>query len=89
VSQRSVQRRFLRTAGLTHSAARQIERARYAALLLKQGVSILDTVDRAGYFDQPHMTRSMRYFIGRTPAEIARQSRPVRLSFLYKTAPFR
>jgi hypothetical protein len=89
LSRRSVQRRFLQTAGLTHSAARQIERARYATLLLRQGVSILDTVHRAGYFDQPHMTRSMRHFIGRTPAEISRQSRPVRLSFLYKTTPFR
>ena len=88
LSLRSVQRRFLRTAGLTHSAARQIERARYAALLLKQGVSILDTVHRAGYFDQPHLTRSMRHFIGRTPAQISRQSRPVQLSFLYKTTPF-
>jgi hypothetical protein len=89
LSLRSVQRRFLRTAGLTHSTARQIERARYAALLLKQGVSILDTVHRAGYFDQPHMTRSMRRLIGRTPAEVSRKSRPVQLSFLYKTIPFR
>ena len=89
LSLRSVQRRFLRTAGLTHSAARQIERARYAALLLKQGVSILDAVHSAGYFDQPHMTRSMRRFIGRTPAEVSRRSPAVQLSFLYKTTPFR
>ena len=89
LSLRSVQRRFLRTIGLTHSGARQIERARYAALLLKQGVSILDTVHRAGYCDQPHMTRSMRRFIGRTPAEVSRQSPPMQLSFLYKTTPFR
>ena len=89
LSLRSVQRRFLRTAGVTHSAARQIERARYAALLLKQGVPILDTVHRAGYFDQPHMTRSMRRLIGRTPGEISSQGRPVQLSYLYKTTPFR
>jgi hypothetical protein len=89
LSLRSVQRRFLRTAGLTHSAARQIERARYAAHLLKRGVSILDTVHGAGYFDQPHMTRSMRHLIGRTPAEVGRQSQPVQLSYLYKTTPFR
>jgi AraC-like DNA-binding protein len=89
LSLRSVQRRFLRTAGVTHTAARQIERARYAALLLKQGVPILDTVHQAGYFDQPHMTRSMRYFIGRTPAEVGGRSRPAQLSYLYKTTPFR
>ena len=49
----TIQRRFLRATGLTQSAARQIERARYATHLLQQGVSILDTVLEAGYFDQP------------------------------------
>jgi hypothetical protein len=39
----------------------------------------------AGYFDQPHLTRSLKYLIGQTPAEIARVTR--QLSFLYKTAP--
>ena len=86
---RSVQRRFLHAAGLTRSATRQIERARYATLLLRQGRSILDTIHEAGYFDQPHLTRSMRYFIGRTPAELVRGDRPEQLSFLYGTTPFR
>jgi AraC-like DNA-binding protein len=88
LSLRSVQRRFLQTAGVTHSAARQIERARYATLLLQQGISILDTIEEAGYFDQPHLTRSLKYFIGLTPAQLLRQSRPEQLSFLYKTTPF-
>jgi AraC-like DNA-binding protein len=88
LSLRSVQRRFLQAAGVTQSAVRQIERARYATLLLQQGVSILDTIDKAGYFDQPHLTRSLKYFIGQTPAQILRQSQPEQLSFLYKTRPF-
>ncbi len=88
LSLRSVQRRFLQATGVTQSAARQIERARYAAILLQQGVSILDTIEEAGYFDQPHLTRSMRYFIGLTPAQIICNSRPEQLSFLYKTMPF-
>ena len=88
LSLRSVQRRFLQAAGLTQSATRQIERARYATLLLQKGVSILDTIEQAGYFDQPHLTRSLKYFIGQTPAQILRQSGPEQLSFLYKTTPF-
>jgi len=71
MSIRTVRRRFLRTTGLTPGYLRQIERARRAAVLLQHGVSILDTVYQAGYFDQPHMTRSLKHFIGQTPAQIA------------------
>jgi AraC-like DNA-binding protein len=85
---RSVQRRFLQATGITQSAIRQIERARYATLLLQQGVSIPDTTHQAGYFDQPHLTRSLKYFIGKTPAQIREKSQPEQLSFLYQTTPF-
>lgn len=88
LSRRSVQRRFLQATGVTQSTARQIERARYATLLLQQGVSIPDTAMQAGYFDQPHLTRSLKYFIGQTPAQILCKSQQQQLSFLYKTAPF-
>jgi len=70
LSLRSVQRRFLGATGLTHAAVRQIERARHAVSLLNRGVSILDTVDQAGYADQPHLTRSLKHFVGQTPAQI-------------------
>jgi hypothetical protein len=70
LSLRTVQYRFLRSTGLSRRTIRQIERARYAAALLKQGVSIFDTVYEAGYSDQPHLTRSLKHFIGQTPAEI-------------------
>lgn len=39
----------------------------------------------AGYFDQAHLTRSLKYRMGQTPAEIARARE--QLSFLYKTTP--
>jgi AraC-like DNA-binding protein len=87
-SLRSVQRRFLQVAGITQSAARQIERARYATLLLRQGDSIADATYGAGYFDQPHLTRSLNYFIGQTPARVMRENQSEQLSFLYKTQPF-
>ena len=88
LSLRSVQRRFLQATGVTQNVARQIERARYATLLLQQGVSIPDTIHEAGYFDQPHLTRSMKYFIGQTPAQVLHHSQSEQLSFLYKTQPF-
>lgn len=74
LSVRSTQYRFLRATGLTQSAVRQIERARRTADLIQQGVSIHDTMSEAGYFDQAHMTRSLKRLIGRTPAQIARSS---------------
>ncbi len=82
---RSAQRHFLRSTGITYRTLRQIERARHATLLLMGGMSILDTVDHAGYFDQPHLTRSLKSLIGLTPAEISRGAS--QLSFLYKTPP--
>jgi AraC-like DNA-binding protein len=88
LSPRSVQRRFLHASGVTRNMARRIEKARYASVLLRQGVSVLDTVEKAGYFDQPHLTRALKYFIGQTPVQIRENSRFEQLSFLYKTSPF-
>jgi AraC-like DNA-binding protein len=82
LSVRSVQRRFLKATGLTRGTLSQIDRARYATSLLQQGVSILDTVEIAGYSDQPHLTRSLKYFIGLTPAQLVWKSETSQLSFL-------
>jgi AraC-like DNA-binding protein len=84
---RSVRRRFLRATGLTPGYIYQIERARHAMTLLQQGVSILDTVYETGYFDQPHLTRSLKHLVGQTPAQIIRLHEPEPLSLLYKTEP--
>jgi len=86
MSLRSAQRHCLQATGMTYRTIRQIERARNATILLKQGVSILDTVHEAGYCDQAHLTRSLKYFIGQTPAQIRRADE--QLSFLYKTGCF-
>lgn len=88
LSVRTVQRRFLQATGLTNNNIFQIERARHALALLKGGTSILDTVAQAGYFDQPHLTRALKRFVGLTPAEILRPDRDASLSFLYKTLSF-
>ncbi len=73
VSSRTIRRRFLRSTGLTPKLIEQIERAQQAQTLLENGISILDAVYELGYSDQPHMTRSLKRFIGQTPGEILAQ----------------
>jgi len=51
--------------------------------LLMNGQSILGATFDAGYFDQAHLTRSLKQLIGITPAALIRE-RP-QLSFSYKT----
>ncbi|MDB5358269.1 MAG: helix-turn-helix protein [Phycisphaerales bacterium] len=84
LSLRSAQRHFLRSTGISYATFRQIERARYATSLLREGMSILDVVNLAGYFDQAHLTRSVRRLIGETPGKIIQGQK--QLSFLYKTS---
>jgi hypothetical protein len=85
IALRSVQRHFLRATGMAHARIRQIERARHAVEMLREGSTILDVVDAAGYSDQAHLTRSLKQLIGQTPKKIAR--REAQLSFSFKTAP--
>ncbi len=47
-------------------------RARRAALALHNGDTLAGIAGDAGYSDQPHMTRALRYWFGLTPARIAR-----------------
>lgn len=72
-SPRTVQHHFLHATGLSHTAVRQIERARQAASLLQQGRSIADVMGQAGYYDQPHLTRAIKRFTGKTPNHVARE----------------
>src|SRR5260370_25545815 len=71
---RSIERRIRRATGLTLGAIRQIERAKKAAELLDQGTTILDVVMAAGYADRAHLTRSLKRFMGQTPAQIAKEA---------------
>jgi AraC-like DNA-binding protein len=71
VSRRSLQYRFLRATGLTRKTIQQIERARSAVSLLEQGTPISEAALELGYFDQAHLTNSLKRFVGRTPAQVA------------------
>jgi hypothetical protein len=71
LSTRARQYRFQRATGLTSKAVQQIQRAWQATALLEQGCSILDTAHQLGYFDQSHLTNSLRRYMGQTPAQIS------------------
>lgn len=85
VGSRSVQRRVAAATGLTRGAIRQIDRARHASVLLGSGVPALEVVHRRGYYDQPHLARSLKRFIGRTATQLQhRHAAEDALSLLYK-----
>lgn len=71
LSPRTVQYHFARSTGLTHKAIQQIERAQQAVALLQQGVPIIDATHQIGYYDQAHLTNSLKRFYGLTPTQIA------------------
>ena len=72
VPERTAQSRFVRAVGLSRRTLQVIERARYAARRLRGGCGDRGRGQRAGYYDQPHLTRSLRRLIGHTPADVAR-----------------
>jgi AraC-like DNA-binding protein len=75
VSARTLQRRIRRATGLSCTAIRLMERAIRSADLLDNGAAIADVVAREGYADQSHLTRSLRRFVGQTPAQIVMEQR--------------
>lgn len=70
VSGRTVERRFRAATGLTRGAVRQIERARTAAHLLAVGDTAADVVAKLDYFDEPHLARALRSYVGRTVRQL-------------------
>ena len=84
VTARTVRRHFLSATGLTPGGVRQIERAREAAMLIRTGAPIAGVAHDLGYYDQPHLARSLGRFIGHTATEL-RSKTSGQLSLLYKT----
>jgi len=75
ISERSVQRHFQLSMGVTAKRFEQIRRARRAVELLERGTAVAVVAHELGYSDQAHLTRALKAFIGRTPGAIARQAR--------------
>ena len=87
LSPRALQYRFQRATGLTRKSVQQIQRAWQATALLEQGCSILETAYRLGYFDQAHLTNSLRRYMGQTPAQISQALEPEPLRFFPRLRP--
>jgi AraC-like DNA-binding protein len=71
-SRRTLQRRVARATGLTRSTITQIARSQKAIEALGQGLSPQGAATLLGYADQSHLTRSLKRFIGQTPAQVNR-----------------
>jgi AraC-like DNA-binding protein len=69
-SERTWQRRYRRTVGLTAQQIDQLHRAQHGYFLLQTGHSPAEAAAAAGFADQPHLTRSLRLIRGQTPAAI-------------------
>ncbi len=73
ISERSVQRHFQLSMGVTAKRFEQIRRARQAVELLQRGTAVATVAHELGYSDQAHLTRALKTIVGRTPGAIARQ----------------
>jgi hypothetical protein len=71
MSERTLQRHFLKTTGLTYKAFTQVERAQKAMAMLQQGRPAADVAFALGYADQPHLIRSLKAIMGQTPGQVA------------------
>jgi hypothetical protein len=70
VSGRTVERRFRTATGLTQGAVRQIERARSAAQRLAAGGTAAEVVAELDFYDEPHLARALRGYVGRTVGQL-------------------
>ena len=71
VSPRTLRYRFARVVGLSQKHLQQIERAQHAVAMLRAGTTIVETAHALGYYDQSHLTNSLKHFIGYTPSQLA------------------
>lgn len=69
-SVRTAERRFQATTGLSRTAIRQIERVREAAALLSAGGATADVISKLDYYDEPHLARALRRYVGRTARQL-------------------
>lgn len=74
-SQRTWQRRFRRSVGLTSQQIDQLRRVENGYLLLQSGSSPAEAAYEAGFADQAHFTRALRMIRGQTPAAVLAAAR--------------
>ncbi len=69
-SDRTAERRFRAATGFTRGAVQRIARAREAAGRLLAGDEVADVVVALGYYDEPHLARALRRYVGRTAGQL-------------------
>ncbi|GAA1329505.1 DUF6597 domain-containing transcriptional factor [Pseudonocardia xinjiangensis] len=72
---RSLHRRCLAAFGYGPAVLRRVLRFRRAADLLYAGVPLAEAAARAGYADQPHLSREVRLLAGVAPRQLAGANR--------------
>lgn len=70
MTNRTLERRFRAATGLTRGGIEQIQRGRRAAEMLASGGDVAGVVAALGYYDEPHLARGLRRFVGRTPGQL-------------------
>lgn len=75
-SERQLQRRMRQSFGYGYAALRSTLRAERARAQIRSGASLAEAAHRAGYADQPHMTREFARVVGLTPARFASAGMP-------------
>jgi AraC-like DNA-binding protein len=71
---RTLHRHCLAGFGYGPATVRRVLRFRRAFRLLEAGVGIAEAAARAGYADQPHLSREVRALAGAAPAQLARSA---------------
>ncbi len=69
MSERTLQRTFQKSVGITPVEYRSIARMRRLLSSLDAGVTLAEAAVDAGYYDQPHLDREFRRLVGCPPSE--------------------
>jgi len=72
MTERTLQRHFLKTTGLTYKHFTLVQRAQKAVAMLQMGRPAVDVALALGFSDQAHMINSLKAIMGQTPKEIVR-----------------
>lgn len=70
VPDRTARHRLRAATGQSREQIRQVERAKRAAELIATGLPLAAVAAEAGYTDQPHLTRSVKRWLGQTPGQL-------------------
>jgi len=70
-SDRTVQRHFTQTTGVTQKSIEQINRAQQAVKMIQTGVKPVDVAAEVGYTDQAHLSKSLKRIMGAPPSDVS------------------